>query len=79
MIAGTYTSIQWITRLNEFLNKLRVSQTPPVKIDGLLAAQKIISSSYEPYSVVGFDSTEATRLGLKEGQMVQVTAQDNGK
>jgi hypothetical protein len=71
--------MQWINRLNEFLNKLKVTQTSPVKLDGLVAAQKIISSSHESYSVVGFDSIEATRLGLKEGRMVQVTAEDNGK
>jgi len=71
-------TFQWIERLDQFLNKLKVAQTPPSKLDGLVAAQKIMSSSHESYSVVGFDSIEATRLGLKEGQMVQVTAEDNG-
>lgn len=72
-------TLQWINRLNEYLNKLKVAQTPPVNLDGLVAAQKIMSSSHESYSVVGFDSIEATRLGLKEGQKVQVTAEDNGR
>lgn len=78
-IPGPYTFIQWIERLNQFLNKLKVAQAPPLNLDGLVAAQKIVSSSHESYSVVGFDAIEATRLGLKEGQTVQVTAEDNGK
>ncbi|KAF8812403.1 hypothetical protein BYT27DRAFT_7239890 [Phlegmacium glaucopus] len=72
-------TLQWINRLNEFLNKQKVTQAPAVKLDGLVAAQKITSSSHEPYSVVGFDLTEASRLGLKDGHMVQVTAEDNAR
>jgi len=72
-------TLQWIDRLSQFLNKLKVTQTPPVRLDGLVAAQKIVSSSHESYSIVGFDSIEATRLGLKEEQMVQVTAEDNSR
>ena len=30
-------------------------------------------------SIVGFDFIEAARLGLKNGQMVQVMVEDNGK
>jgi len=72
-------TLQWIDRLNEFLNKLKATQTPPVNIGGLVAAQKIVTSSHESYSIVGFDSIEATRLDLKEGQIVQVTAEDNSR
>lgn len=38
-----------------------------------------MSSSHETYGAVGFESVEATRLGLEKEQMVQVTAEDNGK
>jgi len=72
-------TLQWINRVNEFLNKLRLTQTPPASLDGLIAAQRIVSSNHEFYSVVGFDSIEATRLGLKEGQVIQVTAEDNAR
>jgi len=70
-------TLKWINHLNKFLHKLKVTQALPVTLDGLAAAQKIVSSSHESYSVVGFDFIEATRLDLKKGQMVQVTAEDN--
>lgn len=78
-IPDPHIFMQWINRLNKFLHKLKVTQALPVTLDGLAAAQKIVSSSHESYSVVGFDFIEATRLDLKGGQMVQVTAEDNSK
>ena len=36
-----------------------------------------MSSSHESYGAVGFESVEATRLGLKKE--FQVTVEDNGK
>lgn len=47
------------------------------KIAGSDAAARITAASFEPYSVVGFDTLEAARLGLKAGDEVSVARDDN--
>ena len=47
-------------------------------LDGERAAKMITSSVTEDLSVVGFDDVEASRLGVKLGQIVAVTPDDNG-
>jgi len=52
---------------------------PPQKLDGESAAKMIIASDYESYDNVGFDEVEASRLGLKVGDAVQVAPEDTGR
>lgn len=54
------------------------AQSPPRNIGGLEAAAKIVSSAYEPYDVVGFDTVEASRLGVELGDTVLVVPEDTG-
>ena len=42
------------------------------------AARLIISSTYEPYDVVGFDEIEAKRLGMQAGRRVAIAPDDSG-
>ena len=53
---------------------------PSEKITGDEAARLICSSSqHHKADVLGFDSVDATRLGLKRGEVVSVTPSDNGR
>jgi len=72
-------TLQWLDRLSELIKRERQSQSSPKKLDGLDAATKIISSNHESYDVVGFDTTEASRLGVAIGDTVQVTPEDTGR
>lgn len=65
--------------MTEFIKKQQASQRAPAKLHGLDAANKIVSSTYEPYNVVGFDKTEASRLGVAMGEVVQIAPNDTGK
>ncbi|KAJ3571432.1 hypothetical protein NP233_g3763 [Leucocoprinus birnbaumii] len=72
-------TIKWLSRVSAFLeNKKRNSQAP-VLIKGEEAADKISKSNHEPLSIVGFNSTEAGRLGLKQGDKVKVAPEDTGR
>ena len=70
---------QWIDRLNEFIKEQQASQRAPAKLHGLDAANKIVSSTYEPYDVVGFDKIEASRLRVAMGDVVKIAPDDTGK
>ncbi|KAF8165381.1 hypothetical protein B0H34DRAFT_236265 [Crassisporium funariophilum] len=72
-------TMQWLNRVSAFINEQRENQAAPVKIHGLDAANKIVASTHEAYSVVGFDSIEAARLGVSEGGNVQVAPEDTGR
>lgn len=72
-------TIQWIDRMTEFIKEQQASQRAPAKLHGLDAANKIISSSYEPYDVVGFDQVEASHLGVVLGDMVKIAPEDTGR
>ncbi|KAF8974318.1 hypothetical protein BDZ97DRAFT_1946033 [Flammula alnicola] len=73
-------TIQWLDRLTAFIKKQQAAQKAPIKLHGLDAANKIISSTYEPYDVVGFDTIEASawacrlEISYKSHQKIQVEA-----
>lgn len=70
---------QWLARMSSFLERQRNTQASSTELKGDAAGEIILTSSYEPYSVVGFDVTEATRLGLKRGRFVKIAPDDTGK
>lgn len=48
-------------------------------IKGEDAAKTVTSSDHESYDVIGFDETEASRLGVSVRDSVQVAPDDTGK
>ncbi|KAG5646610.1 hypothetical protein DXG03_002914 [Asterophora parasitica] len=60
-------------------NHKRGSQPVPKRVTGEEAAASIVSSSYEPYDVVGFNVPEAARLSLKLNDQVQIAPDDTGR
>ncbi|KIY73763.1 hypothetical protein CYLTODRAFT_193631 [Cylindrobasidium torrendii FP15055 ss-10] len=71
-------TFKWMQRLNNAFDDLRKTVKTP-KISGEDAAKTIASSSREDEAVVGFDTTEANRLGLKRGDIVDIAPQDTGR
>lgn len=69
---------QWLDRLSKFF-KEQASKNVPTVLEGKEAAKKIISSTHESYDVVGFDKTEASRLGVSAGDTVQIAPEDTGR
>lgn len=55
------------------------AQPPPILLEGQDAANRIIRSGHESPSIIGFNSIEAERLRLKQGDEVQVAPEDTGK
>jgi len=79
LLSGTDQVVfQWLDHYTAHLEDLKKRSTVPQLISGTDAAKLIASSSYEPYDVVGFDQTEAKRLGLVAGQMVSMIPDDTG-
>ncbi|KAJ6599104.1 hypothetical protein DFH09DRAFT_1130130 [Mycena vulgaris] len=72
-------SMEWLARLTAYLGRLKQKQPAAAKLTGKAAAERIASASFEPYSVVGFDTREAARLGLKAGDEVSVAPDDTGR
>lgn len=72
-------TLQWLTRFNKYLDNLKEQTARPQKITGEEAAKLIGAAPFEPYSVVGFDTTEASHLGFKFGDLVSVAPDDTGK
>ncbi|KDQ64297.1 hypothetical protein JAAARDRAFT_144871 [Jaapia argillacea MUCL 33604] len=73
-------SIAWIARMTAYLSSSEKSNAAPFeKITGEKAAEIVTSSPFEDPSVVGFDTIEATRLGLVQGNEVSVAPDDSGK
>ncbi|KAF9055110.1 hypothetical protein BDZ89DRAFT_1106980 [Hymenopellis radicata] len=71
-------TLQWLARMSEYLDSGK-STLSVSKIKGDEAARRIASAAREDYSVLGFDLVEAMRLGLKEGDIVQVAPNDTGR
>ncbi|KAF8915912.1 hypothetical protein CPB85DRAFT_1292377 [Mucidula mucida] len=71
-------TLKWLSRTTEYLSNLK-STLSVTKITGDEAAKRIASGTHEDYFVVGFDLVEAMRLGLKDGEIVQVTPDDTGR
>jgi len=72
-------SLEWLARLTAYLGRLKQQQPAVLKINGKDAAARIAVASFEPYTVVGFDASEGTRLGLKAGDEVSVAPDDSGR
>ncbi|KAJ7129726.1 hypothetical protein C8R44DRAFT_777507 [Mycena epipterygia] len=72
-------SLEWLARLTAYLGRLKERQGTVSKITGNDAAARIAAAPFEPYSVVGFDTREAARLGLKAGDEVSVAPDDNAR
>ncbi|KAJ7638778.1 hypothetical protein FB45DRAFT_903796 [Roridomyces roridus] len=72
-------SLKWLSRVTAHLGRLKLSQAAPPTISGTDAAALIAGSPFEPYAVVGFDTREAARLGLKAGDHVSVAPDDNAR
>lgn len=68
-----------MARMTRFLERRKQSRGPPRKLTGDEAAKLIVSCPFEPHSVVGFDSVEGTRLGLKPNDVVAISPDDTGK
>lgn len=61
-----------------FIEKKRQTQSAPKKLSGADAASLIVSSKFETYGTVGFDNTQAERIGLKLGVVVHIFPDDTG-
>ncbi|KAJ7283692.1 hypothetical protein C8J57DRAFT_1293289 [Mycena rebaudengoi] len=72
-------ALKWLVRMSAYLQRLKQSQPAAMKISGTDAAKLIASADFEPYNVVGFDTREAERLGLKAGQQVAIAPDDSGR
>ncbi|KAJ7507758.1 hypothetical protein B0H11DRAFT_1968551 [Mycena galericulata] len=72
-------SLEWLARLTAYLGRLKQSQPPVPKISAKDAAARIAAGAFEPYDIVGFDTREAARLGLKLGDEVSIAPDDTGR
>lgn len=70
---------QWLKRTTKWVDEANKSQVAPFeKITGEEAAKLITSSTHEDEKALGFDATDAKRLGVKLGDTVGVMPTDNG-
>ncbi|KAJ6515925.1 hypothetical protein C8R45DRAFT_1087065 [Mycena sanguinolenta] len=70
-------SVEWLARMTDYIEHLKQSQPAIPEMSGSDAAARIVAANFEPYTVVGFDGREADRLGLKAGDEVSVTRDDD--
>lgn len=73
------SSIAWISRMSTYLDTRQKSHAAFEEMTGEEAAKITSSSTHEQQDVVGFDETEAGRLGIHMGDTVLITPQDSGK
>ncbi|KAG6919404.1 hypothetical protein DXG01_006287 [Tephrocybe rancida] len=71
-------TLSWLADISNHLEGERGNMPAPQAITGDLAAESIVSSTHEPYDVVGFDVQEAGRLGFNLFDRVQVAPDDSG-
>jgi len=67
-----------MSRVSAYLENKKKVQPAPVLLEGQDAANQIIRSGHESPSIVGFNSIEAERLRLQQGDEVQVAPEDTG-
>lgn len=65
--------------MSAFLEDKKNNQPAAQTLKGADAAELIVGSAYESLSIVGFNTTEAERLGLKQGDEVRVAPEDTGE
>ncbi|KAF9075873.1 hypothetical protein BDP27DRAFT_1415033 [Rhodocollybia butyracea] len=71
-------ALKWLDRMRKFLQTTQKDLLPPTPLSAVDAADVISNSPHEPYEVVGFDVTEASRLNIKQGQTVSIVPDDAG-
>lgn len=77
---STPKTLTWLGRLTHVLSqKIREGSASFQTISGKSAAELIGSADHESPSVVGFNETEASRLGLSLGLSVNVAPDDSGQ
>lgn len=65
--------------MSDHLTQRKKHQLAPTKISGQEAARTILSAKHEAYDVVGFDTVEAGRLGVNDGDIVEIAPTDTGQ
>ncbi|KAG5637784.1 hypothetical protein H0H81_003285, partial [Sphagnurus paluster] len=71
-------TVKWISKTSDYIEHIRATQPPVCEVAGNQAAASIAASPFEPYDVVGFNTSEAERLGIKLNDQVQVAPEDTG-
>jgi hypothetical protein len=64
--------------MSAFLENKKRYQAVPIVVKGEDAADQIGSLAHESLSIVGFNTTEAERLGLEKGDDIKVAPEDTG-
>jgi len=72
-------SIAWISRMTEFLEQNRKPNEPAFQKMTSVDAAKLIGASLSFDDDIGFNETEAERLGIKLGQTVSIAPDDTGR
>lgn len=70
---------KWLWRFYTFIDHKRRQHGTPKLLTAEQAATIIMSSSYQPLDIVGFDSVDASRINVKKGDNVSITPTDTGK
>ena len=68
--------VKWLAHYAEYIDNLPDKKFET--ISGADAAKSISQATFQSYSTLGFDRVEATRLGLKAGDVVTVTSDETG-
>ncbi|KAF7355287.1 Glutathione S-transferase [Mycena sanguinolenta] len=69
--------LEWLARMTDCIEQLKQKQPAIPELSGSDAAAQIVAAAFEPYTVVGFNEREAERLGLKVGDEVSVSRNDD--
>ncbi|KAF7373564.1 Glutathione S-transferase [Mycena sanguinolenta] len=70
-------SLEWLARMTNYIEQLKQRQPAIPELSGSDGAAQIVGAAFEPYAVVGFNEREAERLGLKAGDEVSVSRNDD--
>ena len=70
---------KWLRRFYTLLDYKRRQQSTPKVLTAEQAAAMIMSSSYQPLDIIGFDSVDASRINIQKGDTVSITPTDTGK
>ncbi|KAF7351954.1 Glutathione s-transferase [Mycena venus] len=69
--------LEWFARMTAYFEELKQKQPVTPRISGEAAAARIAAAPFEPYAVVGFDTREGERLGVKLGDDVSIDREDS--
>ena len=70
---------KWLRRFYALLDHKRRQHSTPKVLTAEQAAAMIVSSSYQPLDIIGFDSVDASRINVQKGDTVSITPTDTGK